>query len=342
MNAVATTNAHTPVSTFTWLVKREYWEHRGGFFWTPLIVALVLVSIVLVVLITADVTAHQHGINLSGMNIGQLAEKMTPENTAKFAEGVDLGLLGMSMPIGIALSFVVFFYLLGALYDDRRDRSALFWKSLPVSDLSTVLSKVAAAVLVAPVLAVGGMILLHLGFLIVTSLYALLHGVNPLPLLWSPEHLIALWLKLIILIPVNALWALPTVGWLLLCSSFVRSKPFLWAVVLPLLVGFVVAWINLLQQFTLPSGWYWKNIFGRIVLGVVPAGWISTGLARVSNEGGDINVGLGKLDFVHGILSFDGLLGVLWTPELWIGVLAGTAMIAAAVHFRQSRTEAYA
>ena len=342
MNAVATTNAHTPVSAFTWLVKREYWEHRGGFFWTPLIVALVFISIVLLVLITADITAHQHGINVSGMNLGQLAEKMTAENTAKFAAGVDIGLLGMSAPIGIALAFVVFFYLLGALYDDRRDRSALFWKSLPVSDLNTVFSKVVAAVLVAPLLATAAIIMLHVAFLTLTSLYALLHGVNPLPLLWSPDHLIALWLKLLILIPVNALWALPTVGWLLLCSSFVRSKPFLWAVLLPLLVGAVVAWINLLQQFALPSGWYWKNIFGRIVFGVVPGGWVSTGLARVSNVDGDINVGLNKLDFIHNFLSVDGLLNVLMSAELWVGAVAGIAMIAAAVYFRQKRTETYA
>ncbi len=144
------------------------------------------------------------------------------------------------------------------------------------------------------------------------------------------------------LIPVNALWALPTVGWLLLCSSFVRSKPFLWAVVLPLLVGFVVAWINLIAAVRPAERLVLEKYLRPYRARRRACGLISTGLARVSNEGGDINVGLGKLDFVHGILSFDGLLGVLWTPELWIGVLAGAAMIAAAVHFRQSRTEAYA
>ena len=58
---------------------------------------------------------------------------------------MDIGLLSLGSPIGIVLFFVVLFYLLGALYDDRRDRSMLFWKSLPLSDTQTVLSKVVSA-----------------------------------------------------------------------------------------------------------------------------------------------------------------------------------------------------
>ena len=335
------------VTTFAWLLKREYWEHRGGFFWTPFIIAILMLAIVLIILISADITAHQHGIDLSGMNLSQLAQKMSPENTAKFAAGLNIGLLGMSVFIWIALTFVVFFYLLGALYDDRRDRSVLFWKSLPVSDLNTVLSKVAAAVIVAPALALAAAIFLQLAFLVIASLYALFHGVNPLPLLWSPTQLIAMWLKLVLLIPINALWALPTVGWLLLCSSFARSKPFMWAVLLPIMVGLIVSWINLMQTLTLPSGWYWKNIFGRIVLSIVPASWIGTAFTPgnsfgVSSSGDDINIGLRKLDFFNNLLSPDGLFGVLLSPELWTGAIAGVAMIAAAVYFRRQRTESYA
>jgi ABC-2 type transport system permease protein len=273
---------------------------------------------------------------------------MSPENAIIFANGLDIGLLGLSLPIGIALTFVVFFYLLGALYDDRRDRSVLFWKSLPVSDLDTVLSKVLTATLVAPVMAIAAIIALQLAFLIMASLYAMLHGVNQLSLLWSPMHLLAMWLKLLLLIPINALWALPTVGWLLLCSSFARSKPFLWAVLLPLLVGFVVSWVNLLQQLSVPSGWYWQNVFGRVVFGTVPVvGWLSTTLPSSSfgltGSGNDVDIGLGmsKMDFINTLMSMDKLAGVLMSPKLWIGAVAGAAMIAAAVHFRQRRTEAY-
>jgi ABC-2 type transport system permease protein len=354
MNTVVTNAATGPsdqsfATTFAWLLKREYWEHRGGFFWAPIIISAVMLSLVVIVLISADFTAHQHGVNLNGMNLGLLAEKMSPENAVIFANGLDIGLLGLGLPIGIALTFVVFFYLLGALYDDRRDRSVLFWKSLPVSDLNTVLSKVVAAVVIAPVMAVAAIILLQLAFLVLASLYAMLHGVNQLSLLWSPTHLLAMWTKLLLLIPINALWALPTVGWLLLCSSFARSKPFLWAVLLPLLIGFIVSWINLLQQLSVPSGWYWQNVFGRVVFGTLPVvGWLgasigSNGNFGMTGTGNDVNVGLGmnKMDFINTLMSMDKLLGVLMSPQLWIGAVAGAAMIAAAVYFRQKRTEAY-
>ena len=256
-----------PMQTFLWLLKREYWEHRGGFFWAPLIAGGVVIAIALLSLVVAEATAARHGINLGGMNLDTIAHNMTADQIAQFNAGLTVGLMALSIPIMITLSFVVFFYLLGALYDDRRDRSVLFWKSLPVSDLDTVLSKVVAAVLVAPALAIAATIVLHLAFLILVSAYAGLHSVNPLPLLWNPAPLLAMWTKLILLIPLNALWALPTVGWLLLCSAFARSKPFLWAVAVPVAFGAVMGFTHLLQQLSIPSAWYWKNIVGRILFG---------------------------------------------------------------------------
>src|SRR5262249_34513186 len=145
---------------FAWLLKREFWEYRGGFFMAPLITALVMLSIMLLVLVTTEVKAHQHGIQLGGMNLGQVLQHVSDGDYTKVHMAIDMGLMGMSMPIGIVLFFVVFFYLLGALYNDRADRSVLFWKSLPLSDIETVLAKVVTAALVAPILSVGAMIVL--------------------------------------------------------------------------------------------------------------------------------------------------------------------------------------
>src|SRR3546814_18250586 len=86
----------------------------------------------------------------------------------------------------IALAFVVFFYCLGALYDDRKDRSVLFWKSLPLSDSQTVLSKAASALLVAPLIATLAALATMLGFLVVASVMVMIHGGNPVALLWGP------------------------------------------------------------------------------------------------------------------------------------------------------------
>lgn len=329
MNTSALMKTGTPMNTFAWLLKREFWEHRGGFLRAPAITALIFLALTLMALITVELTTHRLSFDFNNLHIQQLTEQIANNDLAKVNTAIDVGLLSLGTPIGVVLFFVVFFYLIGALYDDRRDRSVLFWKSLPLSDTSTVLSKVVAAALIAPAFAVAAIIALHLGFLILLSLYALLHGVNPLPLLWSPLHLLGLWLKLIALIPVNALWALPCIGWLLLCSSFARSKPFLWAVAMPVIAGIMVGWVNLMSQLSLPSTWFWRHIVGRGLLSVIPGSWMNPDTFK-------------SLDVFASLLSLDSIKALLTSADLWIGAAAGIAMIAAAIYFRRKRTEAYA
>ncbi|MGH8040733.1 MAG: hypothetical protein ACREPN_01675 [Rudaea sp.] len=330
-------NTITPTSKFLWQVRREFWEHRGGFLWTPLIVATVMLALCAMALITAEFTAHQHGININGIQLDQLVSNLSPEARTQFQTGTDMGLITMGLPIRIALFVVVFFYALGALYNDRADRSVLFWKSLPLSDTQTVLAKVAAALVVAPALAVAGMIALQLGFLLLLSLYAGLHGINALPLLWSPMHLIALWIKLLILIPVNGLWALPCLGWLLLCSSYARSKPFLWAVMLPIVAGVIVSWVQLMQAFDLHSGWFWRHIVGRLLLSLIPESWMNFDSLRALQH-----TGSNPAEAIGSLLSFGAITDQFASPNFLIGVAAGVAMIVAAIWLRRRRVEAYA
>ncbi|HET8940442.1 MAG TPA: hypothetical protein VFN13_00445 [Rudaea sp.] len=329
--------AASALNTFTWLLKREYWEHRGGFLRAPLITALIFLALTLMGLITAEITVHRFSFDFNNMHIQQLAQQISENDIAKVNAGIDIGLLSLGSPIGIVLFFVVFFYLLGALYDDRRDRSVLFWKSLPLSDTQTVLSKVAAAMLIAPALAVGAMMALHVGFLVLLSGYALLHGINPFPLLWSPVHLVALWLKLIALIPLNAIWALPCVGWLLLCSSYARSKPFLWAIAIPTIAGVIVWWIDLMSQLSLPRSWFWEHIAARALFSIFPGSWVKVSTFRELAHFRD-----GGVDPLSSMLSMNGLRDYFSSMDLWLGAVAGIAMIAASIWFRRKRTEAYA
>jgi ABC-2 type transport system permease protein len=82
------------------------------------------------------------------------------------------------MPVLMVLGFLVFFYCLGALHDERRDRSLLFWKSLPVSDYTTVMSKLLLAVVVAPLITMGIAIVLGLVMLVAACVMLLTHGTN--------------------------------------------------------------------------------------------------------------------------------------------------------------------
>lgn len=328
-------NAAVPNNKFTWLLKREFWEYRGAFFWTPAIVAMVMLAFVIVAIIIAEASASRAGLNLNGIRFDEISRHLNEGNIAQLHAGIDVGLLSFGLPIGIALFFVLFSYGVGALFNDRADRSVLFWKSLPISDSETVLAKVVAMALVAPVLAIGAMIAEHIGFLVIMSLWLIAHGINPL-LLWAPTHLLSLWAKLILLIPVNALWALPSIGWLLLVSSFVRSKPFLWALLVPVVAGVLTSIFHLMNSLSLPSGWFWKNIVGRLLCSIFPGGWLDfAGLKEFDSED-RVPEAIGHL------LSLDSIGAVISSPTYLIGIAAGVAMIAGAVYFRRQRTESYA
>ena len=122
----------------------------------------------------------------------------------------------------VVLAFVVFFYALGSLYDDRRDRSILFWKSLPVSDTQMVLSKAAWALLLAPLVAVGVGIVIGLVLWIISALTLSVNGVSAGTAVFTHSHPLRIIGGVLASLPVYILWALPTVGWLMLCLSLIH------------------------------------------------------------------------------------------------------------------------
>src|SRR3546814_5134322 len=96
-------------------------------------------------IITAEVIGNKTGVQINGIYINQLTEKLGPDALSKLGLGLDVSFFMAASWAYVTLAFVVFFYCLGSLFDERRDRSVLFWKSLPVSDRDTVLSKLASA-----------------------------------------------------------------------------------------------------------------------------------------------------------------------------------------------------
>ncbi len=178
-------------TTLPWLLKREYWENRGGFFWAPAIGAGITLLLTVMGLITAEVFRSRFTGDIQiGIPLRRLTEKLSEEDLSTLGGVLDMALLSMSGLLQFILFFVVFFYLLGALYDDRRDRSVLFWKSLPLSDSSMVVSKVLAAAVVAPVLSTLIAMALQFALLILLSIYVLFHGINPLTVLWGPNSMV--------------------------------------------------------------------------------------------------------------------------------------------------------
>ncbi len=320
------------MNAFSWLLKREYWEHKGGMFWAPTWTSGVLIFFTLCALTIGLVfESHIKGTFHIGIPLQDLVNGAASEHLREIGFGLDASLAGFAMIIQIVLFFVLFFYLLGALYDDRRDRSVLFWKSLPISDMETVVSKLITAAIVAPLLAFSITVVLHLAYLSLLSLIAVLHGVNPITLIWLPASPIKLWTKMLALIPINALWALPTYGWLLLCSSLARSKPFLWAIVPPVIIGWGLAMFDVLSNFSLPNSWYWRNIFVRLLFSICPASWnIQNSIMHKVNF---------EVEGPLSLITWSNMGDVLMSPSMWLGAVAGTGMIIAAVYFRRYRTE---
>ena len=123
------------------------------------------------------------------------------------------------------------FYTLDTLHGERRDRSILFWKSLPVSDLTTVLAKASIPLVIIPVVAFSITVVLQLVMLLLSSAVLLASGLN-VETLWTQLSFVQMSLLLLYhLFTVHSLWYAPFYGWLLLVSSWARRAAFLWATV---------------------------------------------------------------------------------------------------------------
>lgn len=330
-------------STFKWLLKREYWENRGGFLYAPLIAGAISLVMSLVGILfgllamnraakSGGIVIDNENVNVNGLDLGLLTQKLDAEALHNLANGLDLTLLLSSLWPFIVLAFVVFFYCLGALYDDRRDRSILFWKSLPLSDTQTVLSKALSALLVAPFIAVIASILTMFGFLLIISVVVLTHGGDPMTLIWGPASPLSIVAGHLSWIPVYLLWALPSVGWLLLCSAWARTKPFLWAVMLPLFAGIIVSTTHLMSAFDSTSGWFWKNIVGRLLLGTLPG-------SDVFYRADQLRAVIGDRDNLVAALAPSNQLAALSLPDIWIGAAVGVVFIILAIRLRRRAGE---
>ncbi len=359
------------MKTYLWLVKREFWEHRGGFVWAPIWTGVAMLALLLLGLVAAEVSMYSHfghtlkmgdtstvviehgKVHISTENI-TIPTPAGPKQLAIMHKIVSAGLFGISGLISTVIAFVLFFYLLGALYDDRRDRSILFWRSLPISDTSTVLSKVITAGLAVPLLVIAIAIVTYFAMLVLLTPFVWFHGFNPFSLLfsllWWNSAPLQVGLFFLVALPLNFLWALPTFGWLLLCSAAVRSKPFLWALLVPLVAGVLNGWFALLglPHVTAESFWakgvlhllggtYYGSAFAAAGLptnmAIVIPGSSGMTLPSVIHNGTALRNAI-----LHPLTS--PVIGQAYLmPELWIGAALGIGMIALAIWQRRRAIE---
>jgi ABC-2 type transport system permease protein len=205
---------------FYWSVRRELWEYRSVYL-APLAIGGVILLGFFFVLIHLPQTVR------GAMALDPMKQRDAVAQPFEIAAALVMG----------TAFLVSIFYALDALYGERRDRSILFWKSLPVSDLTTLLSKATIPLIILPLVTFAIVIATQLVMLLWTSVLLITHGMTPVST-WTYFPLFRNSFVLLYGLAAIALWHAPIYGWTLLVSGWARRATFLWAVIPFLAVAF--------------------------------------------------------------------------------------------------------
>src|SRR5213596_3272027 len=279
---------------FYWSVWRELWENR---------------SLYIVPLIVAVVQVFGFAITTIGLADRRRAVLLLDAAHQRAAIEQPYDLAAMMM---IFVVFIVgVFYCLYALYGERRDRSILFWKSLPVSDLTTVLSKASIPLVILPLVTFVIIIATQFVMLLWSSVVLLTSGLAGTT--WTRFNLLEQSLILLYSLIALALWHAPIYGWLLLVSGWARRATFHWAVI-PLLA------ISIFETITFNTSHFIRMLGNRLM------GFAAEAFDFQGQHNPDIH-SLAQLTPGR----------YLSAPDLWIGLAFAAAFIFAAVRLRRYR-----
>src|SRR3984893_2416772 len=275
-----------------WSVRRELWEYRC-IHHQPLAVAAIFLFGFLINM--TSLRHRMHGV----WTLDPAQQHEALDMPYEFAAGL---IMGTAFIVGI-------FYSLDALYGERRDRSILFWKSLPVSDLIAVLSKLTIPLVILPLLSFAISLATQFIMLLLSSAILAGSGVN-IAALWAEVSFFHVSIVLLYhLLTVHGLWYAPLYGWLLLVSAWARRAPFVWAFLPP----FVICEVE-------------KIAFNT-------SHFLALLQDRLLGPGGSMAAHHHQKDFMTTLIP-DRFFS---TPGLWIGLVIAAACLAAAVRLRRSQ-----
>ncbi|HEX4961623.1 MAG TPA: ABC transporter permease [Thermoanaerobaculia bacterium] len=278
-----------------WSVRRELWENRSIYV-APLVAAAVALF----------------GFLISTLTLPHRMRALSALDPAKQRQAIAVPYSFVAALL-IATAFLAgVFYCLDALHGERRDRSILFWKSLPVSDRTTVLSKAIVPLVILPLLIFAVVVATQLIMLLLSTAVLLGNGLSVAPL-WDRLPLFRMTLGLLYSLAAIALWHAPIYGWLLLVSGWARRATFLWAV-LPLLA------ISVFERIAFRT-WHFAFLLRYRLIG-----WFTEGFDFKTH-------GMGAIDPLAHLTP----VNFLSSPGLWIGLVFAAAFLAAAVRLRRYR-----
>lgn len=320
------------MNTYLMLIRRELWEHRS--LW---IAPLVWVGI-LVLMFTwgtfqlekdsdfgefAAAANVEEMRNLSEREREHIAEAMAYDNDRKqtvyaFSYLMIGGLISGFMCI------VVFFYLIDCLFTERRDRSILFWKSMPVSDTQVVLSKFLTAMVVVPA---GVILLSSVTQLLLLGIWNLRFSGSVVGMM-TPDWDILSWVHSVAIeagfMLGGIMWYAPIAAYFLLLSAFVKRMVFLWAVI-PLIAA------PLLEFLFLRSS-HLAEFIGQRFTGYAKELNIDPVNIRMTHDGPDMPRVQDLYDSFH-------MSGMFTSLEAWLGIAAAAALLFVTIRIRRYRDE---
>jgi ABC-2 type transport system permease protein len=284
-----------PLDTLVALARRELWEHRSLWI-APLVVEALLAVSLLIGRINMDLPEQ----------VLTQQQKLAIFTIAQWV---------LAQPVFVVAAIVVGFYLLDCLYAERKDRSILFWKSLPLSDELTVGSKFLVAAVVVPL---GVFVLAAAADLVFAAILAVR---VPGALAWSTFEWLRTELVLLLEVIVGVLWYSPIAAALLLFSAWIRRNPILWASLVP-----VVA--PIIERIALGTHYIWNFERYRV-----------NGIWQNLLLGPNVFGSFQHLPPVGVVLDTFNIRGAFTDIDLWLGVVAALAMVYAAARVRRYRDD---
>jgi ABC-2 type transport system permease protein len=299
------------MNRFFWMVRREIWEHKA--IW---VAPAIVLGCFVMLLVFGKV--HLGPFDVNGMPLANV----TPEQKVTM---LMYAYSALALVVFLVMGVIGFFYAIDALYADRRDRSVLFWKSLPLSDAETVISKFTVAIVVIPLVALLATFAAQLVVAAGASIRLAIEG-GGAAFPWEPRALFGSFGVAVLWCLTVMLWYAPFVGYLMLASAWAPRSPFLWAVLPPVAIWIIEA---VVMRSTYAGDFIKERLFVLPFIERNQAAWMGHAVLVTGDK-------------IDRLTSYDlyAMLGSFYrTPELWGGVIAAALLLAAAMWVRRYRDE---
>ncbi len=327
---------------FFTLLGRELWEHNA-LKWMPagLLLFIFLTNLAFLfavqqteVSIASDGASYSFNDMLEQYKgLGEAKGQTLITSSVQSAMAIKGVLLALGMIINSVLQIMMAFYLLDSLHRERKDYSILFWKSLPISDTSIVISKLVVAVVVIPAITLITIALADLMTLSIQS-FLLRDTLGAISLLWRQADILQFWYWLLFLLIEQSLWFFPIMGWLLLCSAWSKKSPFVPAFVLPMLLIFIDS------SFRLDTG-ISELLLERSPFGLPSAVGVDGYQEWKSHTGSTVrDTGFSWLTTMMQ-MNLSGLLDFVLKIKVWMGMIIGVFFTTVAIWIRRWQGDSF-